>query len=451
MTLRLCALPLSSLLAAGALVLGQAVLAQPVTDSREAQRGTAPSSPVKPPPPVVVVKPPAPKPDPGAKVFLSPDGQTVYVVGSIMEGSFHKFDEVLRRAPKLRTVHLSSSGGYTIEARLIAALVRKRKLDTYVEFYCASACTQIFAAGKQRTLGPQARVGFHQAVMVDEFGAPKRVRPRTERKLSSTTVFGVNGNDTLRLAYELAGVAPEFIDKALSYGHDNMWMPTAQELLDAHVATRQADKSELPLPPGGGGTREEVTAKLLQSPLWRAALDRTPKIANTAIDEVWRASNSGYSLEDATAVGRSTLIMESTKTIHRAPDALLARSLALYAGSARTQRERGYPACKVQFGAPYERQASDFEFEQGEDALVTDFLMSSERVPAMDGIEATRIFSREVVPKLADAYRSSFKDGAEGKCRLGYRTFEAIDALPAKQRLKAYRALLSLPGLADAE
>ena len=436
------------MLAAVALLLGPAASAQPVTDSRETQRSAAPSQPVKPP---LEVKPPAPKPDPSARVFVSPDGQTVYVVGSIMEGSFHKFDEVLRSAPRLRTVHLSSSGGYTIEARLIAALVRKRKLDTYVEFYCASACTQIFASGRQRTLGPQARIGFHQAVLVDEFGAPKRVRPRTERKLSSTTVFGVNGNDTLRLAYELAGVTPEFIDKALSYGHENMWLPTAQELIDAKVATRQAAQSELPMPPGGGGPREAVSARLLQSPLWRAALDRMPTAANAAIDEVWRASNSGYSLEEATAVGRSTLIMDATKTIYRAPDALLSRSLALYAGSARTQRERGYPACKVQFGTPYERQASDLEFERNEDALVTDFLMTTELVPAMDGTEATRIFSREVVPKLADAYRSSYKDGAEGRCRLGYRTFEAIDALPAKQRLKAYRALLSLPGLTDAE
>jgi hypothetical protein len=435
------------MLAAGALLLGPAVLAQSVTDTRETQRGTAPSAPLKAQPPVV--KPPTARPDPGAKVSLSPDGQTVYLVGMIMEGSFHKFDEVLRTAPKVRTVHLSSAGGYTIEARLIAALVRKRKLDTYVEFYCASACTQIFAAGKQRTIGPSAQVGFHQAVLVDSLGAPTRVRPRTDRKLTSTTVFGVNGNDTLRLAYELAGVTPEFIDKALSYSHENMWLPSPQELLDAHVATRRTDTSELPPPPGGGGTREEVTARLLRNPLWRAALDRTPKAANAAIDEVWRASNSGYSMEEATAVGRSSLIMEATKTIHRAPDAILDRSLALYAGSARTQRQRGYPACKAQFGTTIERETEDLEFERREDALVTDFLMSSERVQAMDGIEATRIFSREVVPKLADAYRTSYLDGKGGKCRLGYRTFEAIDALPAKQRIKAYRALLSLPGLAD--
>lgn len=444
MKLRPRALPVSTLLAAVALLLGSAVLAQPVTDSREAQR----SAPLKAAP--TVVGPKTTKPDGGAKLSLSPDGQTVYLVGMIMEGSFHKFDDLIRNAPKLRTVYLSSAGGYTIEARLIAALVRKRKLDTYVEFYCASACTQIFAAGGQRTIGPTAQVGFHQAVLVDSFGAPKRVRPRTDRKLTSTTVFGVNGNDTLRLAYELAGVSPGFIDKALSYGHENMWLPTAQELLEAHVATRRADKSELS-PPPGGSTRDEVSAKLLQSPLWRAALDRSPRIANAAIDETWRASNSGYSLEEATAAGRSTLVLDATKTIHRAPDVILNRSLTLYAGSARSQRQRGYPACKGQIGSAYEPSAEDLEFERREDALITDFLMSNDRVPQMDGIEATRIFSREVLPKLLDFYRSANLDGKEGKCRLGYRTFEAIDAMPPKQRIKAYRALLSLPGLADAD
>lgn len=448
MNFRPRALLIPVMLAAGILLLGTSAPAQPVTDLRTIQRSAAPGSPVKEPPPVA--RPPAPKPDSGVKVTLSPDGQTVYLVGMIMEGSFHRFDDLIRTAPKLRTVYLSSAGGYTIEARLIAALVRKRKLDTYVEFYCASACTQIFAAGRQRTIGPTARVGFHQAVLVDSFGAPKRVRPRTDRKLTSTTVFGVNGNDTLRLAYELAGVSPGFIDKALSYGHENMWLPSAEELLDAHMATRRADKSELS-PPPGGSTRDDVSSKLLQNPLWRAALDRSPQTANAAIDEVWRASNSGYSLEEATAVGRSTLVLDATRTIHRAPDAILDRSLTLYAGSARTQRQRGYPACRVQVGSVTERDAEDLAFEQREDNLITDFLMSSERLPQMDGIEATRTFSREVVPKLAAAYRSSFKDGQEGKCRLGYQTFEAIDAMPAKQRIKAYRALLSLPGLAGAD
>ncbi len=440
-------LPAFALLSAGALALAGGLAAQPASQSREASRA-----------PVMIDAPaPAPKSPPAMterkqelQVTLSADGKTVYVVGMILEGSFHKFDAVLRSAPDVRVVHLSSAGGYTIEARLMAALVRKRKLDTYVEFYCASACTQIFVAGRQRVIGPLAEIGFHQAVQVNERGMAGKVRPRTDRKLTSTTVFGVNGNDTLRLAYELAEVDPGFIDKALSYSHQNMWLPPANELLAARVITRQAQKSELPGPPGGAGSRDVVRGKLLESPLWQAAMTRMPAVAEDAVSDVWRSANSGLTLDEAAQSGRSRLIVAVTKGFARAPDALLERSLALYANAARNQRERGYPACTVKLGTVMmASHPDDLAFQRDEDALASDFLLSNQQVAPMDQTEATRFFAREVVPKLVDAYRGS--QTTSGKCRLGYRTFEAIDGLPKKSRLKAYRALLSLPGLAASE
>lgn len=447
-------LPALAFLPLGALVLAGGLAAQPASQSREANR-------LPPAETVTGVAPPAPAPPPKAppamterkqelQVTLSADGKTVYVVGMILEGSFHKFDAVLRRAPDVRVVHLSSAGGYTIEARLMAALVRKRKLDTYVEFYCASACTQIFVAGRQRVIGPLGQIGFHQAVQVNERGMAGKVRPRTDRKLTSTTVFGVNGNDTLRLAYELADVDPAFIDKALSYGHQNMWLPPANELLEARVITRQAEKSELPTPPGGAGPRDVVRAKLLESPLWQAAMTRLPEITEDAVSDVWRSANSGLTLREATESGRTRLIVAVTKGFGRAPDALLERSLALYANAARSQRARGYPACTVKLGTVMLASSpEDLAFQRDEDILASDFLMSKERVAPMDQTEATRLFAKEVIPRLADAYRGS--QTTSGKCRLGYRTFEAIDGLPKKTRLKTYRALLSLPGLAASE
>ncbi|NCU12208.1 MAG: hypothetical protein GXC70_08660 [Sphingomonadaceae bacterium] len=445
----------AALLASGGLASGG--LAQTASEGREAGKAPAvnaaprtattppaPPAPPSPSPPLVTTR----KAD--LQVTLSEDGQTVYVVGMILEGSFHKFDAVLRSAPRVRVVHLSSAGGYTIEARLMAALVRKRKLDTYVEFYCASACTQIFAAGRERVIGPMGQIGFHQAVMINDRGMAGKVRPRTDRKLTSTTVFGVNGNDTLRLAYELAGIDPAFIDKALSYGHQNMWLPPANELLEARVITRQAEKAELPGPPGGAGPREVVRSKLLESPLWQAAMARIPAVAEDAVSEVWRSANSGLTMTEAAEAGRSRLIIAVTKGLGRAPDALLERSLALYANSARNQKARGYPACMVKLGTvTLSNHPDDLAFQRDEDALATDFLLSDERVAMMDQSEANRLFAKEIIPKLLDAYRGS--DTTSGRCRLGYRTFEAIDELPRKTRLKAYRALLSLPGLSAAE
>jgi hypothetical protein len=448
-----------AVLLAAAVVFGLSetpLAAQSRADSREDVRKSGTSSPVQgaptKAPAVAPALPPArsPSKDPPLKVFLSDDGQTLYLVGMILDGSFHQVDEVLRKAPKAKRVHLSSAGGYTIEARLIAALVRKRKLDTYVEFYCASACTQVFAAGRDRVLGPHAQLGFHQAVMVDPSGKPIGVRKPTDRKLSSTLVFGVNGNDTLRLAYELAGVSPAFIEKALSFENKNMWLPSPAELLEAKVVTRQAERSELPSPPGSGVTREAVQAQLLQLPLWRAAKARIPQIAEKAMDEVWRIANSGYSIEAAINAGRGLLIDAGSKELTRAPDIYLDRALKFYADTARSERAQGYPGCKSLDGEATDKdQRSDAEFTVREDEVFAGLLMSEERVPAMEQEEATRFFAREVLPKLTGFYREGYSSGRAGHCRLGFQTFEAIDNLPAKKRLRAYRALLSMTAAAD--
>lgn len=438
-----------------ALLAASPILAQSQAEQRASQKtepGAAQAPDGKPaPPPIRIEKPVSPAPPPGVrtarppgpplKVTVSPDGQTVYLVGMIFDGSFHQFEAAIRNAPKLRRVHLSSAGGYTIEARLIAALVRKRKLDTYVEFYCASACTQIYAAGRERVLGPNAQLGFHQAVMLDNRGLTAGYRPRTDRKLTSTLVFGVNGNDTLRLAYELAGYDSAFIDKALSFGHENMWLPSPQELLAARAITRIADKSEV-APVAGGTDRETVRSRLLEQPLWRAAQAGMPAVTGKIIDEVWRSTNSGYNFADASGSGRTKLILAGSRNLAKAPDAFLDRSLTLYANSAREQRAGGYPACDKSGSGG--KDAATPSFENREDALFIDFLSTEERVPAMDSTEATRVFARDVLPSLSGAYRANYGSDSASKCRLGYQTFEAIDGLPKKTRLRAYRALLSL-------
>lgn len=407
----------------------------------------ADKAPVSSPPPVATKAPEQAK---AASITVSADGQTVYVVGMIFDGTFHQFDAVLLKAPQARRVHLSSAGGYTLEARLMASLVRKRKLDTYVETYCASACTQVFAAGKSRVMGPAAQLGFHEASLIDDSSGETITRKRTDRKLTATTVFGINGNDTLRLAYELIGTDPAFIDKALSHSHESMWLPTHKELIEARVVTRVAAQPEWPIPLGENGTRDAVRTRLIESPLWQVALGKVPAATEAAIDDVWRTYNSGSSFEEASVAGRSKLVVFVTKSLAEAPDPLLDRSLTLYANSARSERSRGYPGCKTALGiVPVPTETADLMFVGLEDALIIDFLSSPQRAKRMAGDEATRYFTKEVIPVIAPLFSDGFAKGLTGKCKMGLQMFEAIDTMPQKKRIKAYRALLSLPGMAE--
>lgn len=379
------------------------------------------------------------------KVAVSADGTTLYLTGMFLDGAFHQVDAALRMAPGVRWAYLSSSGGFTIEGRLVAALVRKYRLNTYVEYYCASACTQVFAAGQQRVIGPQARLGFHQAAMVDDNGMMTGVRAGTERQLDSATVFGVNGNDTLRLAYELAGTDPAFIAKALSFDPENMWLPSAAELLESRLVTRLSEQSELP-PPGGAVTRDAVHADLLERPLWRAAAARFPDLTEAAIGDVWRAANSGFSLPEAAQTGRAKLAAEASRLLATADDALLARALALYASAARSQRVRGYPGCDRDTIAAQADDPEDSEFARAEDALFTAVMLSPRKAEAMKVETAARYFIAEVTPRLVDTANPNDVSAQGALCRIGFDTFEAIDSLPGSKRVKAYRALLSLPG-----
>lgn len=411
--------------------------AQSRNDAREASRAghTAPAKP-----PAL----PSTSGQPELKLSISADGTTLYLTGMFLDGSFFQVDAALRGAKQVRRVHLSSSGGFTIEGRLVAALVRKYRLDTYVEYYCASACTQAFAAGQQRVIGPQARLGFHQAVMIDGNGMAAGVRERTDRKLDSTMVFGVNGNDTLRLAYELAGTEPAFIDKALGYDYENMWVPSAEELLKSRLVMRVAEQSEVP-PPASAVSRDAIRSDLVEEPLWRAALGRFPDLTEHAVSDVWRIANSGFSLPKAAQAGRSKLVAEASKLLPTGEDALLEQALAAYANAARSQRARGYPGCHADALNASQDDPEDVAFMKAEDAVLTALLLSAHKAKPIKPEAATRYFVREVSPLLADTVEQN--DGMEhgGMCRIGFATFEAIDGLPRNKRIKAYRALLSMP------
>jgi len=372
----------------------------------------------------------------------------VYIVGALMDDSFLRFDALLLTAPKVRTVFLASPGGLTIEGRLIAALVRKRHLDTYVEDYCASACTQVFVSGRERVLGPEGELGFHQAVGVDDSGETSAISAASTRHLSPLTVFGINGNDTLRLAYEQAGIDQPFIAKALARGHEDMWLPTAAELTASHVITRRAERPEL-APPEGSHSRTEIAAMLEDRPMWRAARTALPEAYAAAITDAWRRANTGSGLDEAISSGRAAIVVAAWPMLAASSDPILDRMLSLYAGSARDQRLRGYPMCKESLddhAGPVDPM--DSQFEADEDKLLIELFGSAQRVKPLGLDEARKIFDRDVVPQMVRSYLATDTKSTTASCRLGFKIFEAIDELPAKKRVKAYRALLSLPEMA---
>lgn len=383
--------------------------------------------------------------DSGPKIYLSADGTTVYLIGELVEGSFLKFDAVMLDAPRVKRIYLASIGGMAVEGRLIAALVRKRRLDTYVEYYCASACTMIFVGGRERVIGREAQLGFHQAVVVDKNGNARRVRQASDRKLSPTMVFGVNGNDSLRLNYEQAGIDPTFIGKVLDTRHSDMWIPTLAELTAARVITRQAARTEVLLP-AGGMSKTLVLARLGESALWREAAHRAPAEWRKASNDVWLWANSGMAPDAAIRSARSGLISALNPRLLTASDAQLDALLAFHARNARRQREAGYPLCTAtpKSETPASARLRN-ELDREEDALLVTILASPPAVKPPGREQAMDQFAQDVMPAFARAYRRGDTDDAAGTCRYTYRTYEEVASLPLDKRAAAYRAMLALP------
>ena len=424
MTVRLTALKLLAPAAVLAGLLAPQLVAQTAPAAAPAQKpGAAPT--------------PAPQPQP--RIYLSPDGTTIYLIGTILDDSFKRFDAVLATAPKARTLYLSSPGGLTIEARLIAAEVRKRRLNTYVEQYCASACTQIFVAGRERVIGQEASLGFHQAVGVDRQGRATRVNRATERALTPTVVFDVNGNDTLRLAYELAGLDKAFITKVLAKNHEEMWNPTVKELTQAHVITRQAEKPEFAAPEGSM-TQAELRAMLAKRPVWERAAKLYPEAYETGFGNAWRLGNSGTAMELAISSGRAELIVAMMGRVARASDSLVDRHLTLYAQEALRQSKLGYPVCQSSMDdSNLQLTESSIAFERAEDLLLVEALDTPPAYAVMSKKDAMKAFSKDIVPLLPSNF------GSADSCKSGFQMMMAIGKLTGSKRIKAYRAMLSLP------
>lgn len=154
------------------------------------------------------------------RISASEDGSALIVEGPITDGAYESFQRALRAYPIARHVILKSPGGLMFEADRIAHVVRGRRMTTYAQTLCASACTVILIAGSDRTAAPGTRVGFHR---------PNVSLSRTPERTMRLT----------RRLYERAGLARSFTDRIYATPFESVWYPGVDEMISAGVLTRR--------------------------------------------------------------------------------------------------------------------------------------------------------------------------------------------------------------------
>jgi hypothetical protein len=154
---------------------------------------------------------------------LTVRGDRLVVDGAMAWSLVGRFAAVLDDHPDITTVELNSNGGHTIVGDRMAGEVGARGLDTLVSGGCASACTIVFAAGRERVLVRGARLGFHS--LSPMFGGKADL-------LMRLTARRMRGHLTR------IGVPADFIERIERTPAAEVWIPSEGELVEAHIVTR---------------------------------------------------------------------------------------------------------------------------------------------------------------------------------------------------------------------
>lgn len=383
------------------------------------------------------------------QIYVSDDGATLYLIGPVNYGTYFDFVRVVRKHLKVKTIFLGSEGGTAIDGLLIANQVRRRGYNTHVSHYCASTCTQIFMAGTKRSADPLAKIGFHRSYLVDEKGVviEEKVLAEGEEKTAATLTeaFGLDGDAALRLSYSRAGLTDAFIARVLAVPGSDMWHPERTQL-ESDGVLNTAPPAPALAEPKDSMSMEQVQALVEAQPFWVASKLHSPASFDEAILKLWRARNVGVDPDAAYWGARNPLIAAANRQFVFAPDGILDQ-VALHNGwNAVLERNKGYPSCgagTINFVAPTGETLTVIERQE---ALMVAVLNSPKIAKALTPDKAVREYQKSWRDFERFGLIEPEKEGdQQQECRVAFQIDESIARLEPKKRIKAYRALLSLP------
>ncbi|MBL4731783.1 MAG: hypothetical protein JKY82_04185 [Rhizobiaceae bacterium] len=158
------------------------------------------------------------------ELLVSKDGLSISITGDIDFTTNTALLNTTAKFPHIKTVILASDGGLVYSARALAHNIIEKNLDTHIDERCASACTIVFMAGKNRTMGKTAKLGFH------------RYKYEINNPLRKSSLNDEQGNDTA--FFKKRGVSETFLQKAFMAPHTNLWYPDKNTLVSAGIITK---------------------------------------------------------------------------------------------------------------------------------------------------------------------------------------------------------------------
>ena len=163
---------------------------------------------------------------------LKKNNTLVHLQGGLGLGVSDEVTQLLATHLDVNGIILDSQGGWIHEGQKLADLISSYGLDTYSLLGCYSACTTAFIAGKNRFLGPQANLAFHQ------YTVPGFKSLQTDEVLKKE-------EEKDRKIFQQQGVSAEFLEKLFNAPFDDLWYPPVEELLNAQVVHSFVNPSDI--------------------------------------------------------------------------------------------------------------------------------------------------------------------------------------------------------------
>ncbi len=158
---------------------------------------------------------------PQYEITVVENGKELLIKGGIKHGLLKDVERAIIRAPSITTINLESVGGRIGVAENLYDFISQRGFNTVTNKECLSACTIVFAAGKNRWVGINGRLGFHSGSFegISELQANEGSR-NIHRKISKEK-----------------GVPMNFLNKGNKVASKRMWYPSTDQLLRNNFIT----------------------------------------------------------------------------------------------------------------------------------------------------------------------------------------------------------------------
>ncbi len=349
--------------------------------------------------------------------------------GLMTKGIGVDFAKAVDANPGLKLVHVNvGRGGSVNEALVLAEVISRTKMDTYVPRNCGGSCTIVAAAGAQRYLRSGAKLGY------GNYDVPGKgpLDPATWQSLYKTPF------------------PADFVAKGVAARLDQIWVPTPQELLAAGAVTQIVTGEKFAASDMAIGA-VGIENDLLKLRVFRVIKEREPAQFAALIDRFRTAAATGVPVEQLRIVGLNWLGGLRAKYVPHAEDQAVTAFIKLVLEEAESVARQDIAACHAVLsggavpGAEHAIALIPKKLREKESAILANIFESADPARPLPDPANTDALLEQIVARMGPDgdlldQASDPSTPPEIGCRVSLSLYRALLTLPPKDSAALFKS-----------